>query len=141
MGLLLDDLDDHEGYAARRLPDGSLTGTWTAATAAFTGYVACCGCGWHASTQHPPTQGGEEAAEEQWLAEHGQPQLARRAERRRTDLARVLDWLGSQADQLQDPAALQRVGRTVDRARGLAAEVQRDQERAAEREREAGHQR
>jgi hypothetical protein len=134
MGLLLDDLYDHDGYAARRLPDGQLTGTWSAATAAFTGYVASCGCGWQASAEHPPTQDGEEAAEDQWVAEHGEPLLARQAERRRADLARVLAWLGEQADRLQDPEVVQRVGRAVDRARDLAAEVQRDQERAAERE-------
>ena len=134
MGLILEDLYDHEGYAARRLPDGQLTGTWTAATAAFDGYVACCGCGWHASTEHPPTDDGEELAWEEWVAEHGEPLLARRAERRRADLARVLGWLGSQAGQLQDPTALSRIGRAVDRARDLADQVQRDQERAAERE-------
>jgi hypothetical protein len=134
MGLILEDLYDHEGYAARRLPDGQLTGTWTAATAAFTGYVACCGCGWHASAEHPPTQDGEEAALEEWVAEHGQPQLQLRAERRRADLSRVLGWLGAHADRLQDPAAVERIGRAVDRARDLAADVQRDQEQAAERE-------
>jgi hypothetical protein len=47
MGLILDDLYDHEGYAARRLPDGTLTGTWTYATREFSAYVAACGCGWH----------------------------------------------------------------------------------------------
>jgi hypothetical protein len=29
MGTIIDELDDHEGYALRRLPDGTLTGTWT----------------------------------------------------------------------------------------------------------------
>ena len=29
MGVVIEDLEDHEGYAARRLPDGTLTGTWT----------------------------------------------------------------------------------------------------------------
>ena len=46
----------------------------------------------------------------------------------------MLDWLGAQADQLQDPEVVPRVGRAADRARDLAAEVQRDQKRAAERE-------
>src|SRR5829696_9424532 len=49
MGTFLDDLDDHEGYADRRLPDGQLAGgVWTYATREFTAYVAACGCGWQA---------------------------------------------------------------------------------------------
>jgi hypothetical protein len=41
----------------------------------------------------------------------------------------VLEWLGTQADRLEDPAAVQRVARGVDRAHRLAADVQRDLER------------
>jgi hypothetical protein len=138
MGLILDDLDDHEGYADRRLADGRLAGgVWTHQTRAFTGYVAACGCGWHATRDYPPTEQGEEAAVDQWLAEHGLPLLARQAERRRGELARLLGWLGSQADRLEDPAALQRTSHAVDRARGLVDDVQRDLERQALK-REAG---
>jgi hypothetical protein len=130
MGLLLDDLYDHEGYADRRLPDGRLAGgVWTAATREFTAYVAACGCGWHATADHPPTEAGEELAVDQWRAEHGEPLLQRRAERRHLELARVLEWLGGQAGRLHDPANLDRVGRAVDRASGLVADVQRDLER------------
>jgi hypothetical protein len=137
MGLILDDLDDHEGYADRRLPDGRLAGgVWTHQTREFTGYVAACGCGWHATGDHPPTEDGEELAVDQWLAEHGGPLLTRRAERRRGELARVLDWLGSLADRLEDAAALNRISRGVNRARELVADVQRDLERQAP-EREA----
>jgi hypothetical protein len=134
MGRLLDDLYDHEGYAARRLPDGSLTSAWTRETEAFTGYVACCGCGWHGGAEQPPTDDGQEAALDQWMAEHGEPLLERRAERRRTELVEVLGWLGGQVDRLQDRATLERVARAVERAGRLAADVQRDQEWAAERE-------
>jgi hypothetical protein len=137
MGLLLEDLDDHEGYADRRLADGRLAGgVWTHTTRQFTGYVAACGCGWHATRDHPPTDDGEELAVDQWRREHGEPLLARRDERRRAELARLLDWLGSQADRLEDPATLPRISRAVARARGLAADVQRDLERRAP-EREA----
>ena len=122
MGLILDDLYDHEGFADRRLPDGRLAGgVWTHATREFTAYVAACGCGWHTTRDHPPTEEGEEAAVDQWRWEHGEPLLARQAERRRGELTRVLDWLGAHADQLDDPAALQRINRAVDRARGLLA--------------------
>ena len=50
MGTFLDDLDDHEGYADRRLPNGQLAGgVWTYATREFTAYVAVCECGWQAT--------------------------------------------------------------------------------------------
>jgi hypothetical protein len=57
MGVILDDLWEHEGYGARRLPDGTLTETSSAATASFDAYVASCGCGWHGG-DHPPTEDG-----------------------------------------------------------------------------------
>jgi hypothetical protein len=132
MGLILDDLYDHEGYADRRLADGRLAGgVWTAATREFTAYVAACGCGWHATGDHPPTEAGEEAAVDQWRSGHGQPLLERQATHRRGELARLLDWLGAQRDRLEDPATVQRISRAVDRAGGLVADVQRDLERQA----------
>jgi len=129
MGTILDDLDDHEGYAVRRLPDGTLTGTWTHATREFTAYVAGCDCGWRGTGEYPPTEEGWELAVEAWRTEHAEPELARQAERRLGELARVLEWLGTQADRLEDPATAQRVARAVDRARGLVTDVQRDLER------------
>jgi hypothetical protein len=136
MGLILDDLYDHEGFADRRLPDGRLAGgVWTYATRAFTAYVAACGCGWHASRDCPPTEDGEEAAVDQWREEHGEPLLARQTTRHREELARVMGWLGGQAGQLDDPTAVARVARAVDRASALLEAVQRDLEwQAAERE-------
>ncbi len=52
--MILDDLYDHEGYGARRLPDGTVTGTWSAETATFEAYIASCGCGWHGGTTPRP---------------------------------------------------------------------------------------
>jgi hypothetical protein len=124
-------LDDHEGFAVRRLPDGTLTGVWTAATREFTAYVAGCECGWRGTRQWPPTEDGEELAVQQWRREHGEPELARQTERRRDQLARVLAWLGGQRDRLQDPAAVERVGRAIERAGGLVEEVRRDLEQQA----------
>ena len=129
MGTILDDLDDHEGYAVRRLLDGTLTGTWTHATREFTAYVAGCDCGWRGTGEYPPTEEGWELAVEAWRTEHAEPELARQAERRLGELARVLEWLGTQADRLEDPATVQRIARAVDRARGLVTDVQRDLER------------
>jgi hypothetical protein len=112
MGTFLDDLDDHEGYADRRLPNGQLAGgVWTYATPEFTAYVAICGCGWQAGGEHPPTEDGEEAAVDQWRSEHAEPELARQTTRRREELGRVLGWLATQTGRLEDPATLKRVSR------------------------------
>jgi hypothetical protein len=139
MGTFLEDLDDHEGYADRRLPNGRLAGgVWTSATREFTAYVAACGCGWQATGEHPPTEEGEEAAVDQWRSEHAEPELARHATRHRLALARILEWLGAQAGRLHDPATVARVARGLEQARGLLASVQRDLERSAP-QREADH--
>ena len=132
MGRFIEDLWDHEGYAARRLPDGTLTGTWTYATREFTAHVPACGCGWHADREHPPTEDGEQAALEQWDTEHATPLLQRQAERRQVRLARALEWLGGQAGRLHDPVTVARVRRQLDAAGDLIADVQRDPERQTE---------
>ena len=129
MGSFLEDLWDHEGYAARRLPDGTVTGTWTYATREFTAFVPACGCGWSGDRAHPPTDQGEEAALGQWRAEHATPLLDRQAERRQERLARALEGLGGQAGRLEDPTTLVRVRTTLGSVADLAAEVQRDLER------------
>jgi|ERR671918_887599 hypothetical protein len=76
MGMIFEELEDHEGYAARRLPDGTLTSTWTREIDAYTGYVAACSCGWTGSHEHPPTEVGRTAAEDQWEGIHARPLLA-----------------------------------------------------------------
>ncbi len=76
MGTIIEDLYDHEGYGARRLPDGSLTGTWTRQTARFDVYVAACGCGWQGKQTHPPTEEGYESAVDEWERSHARPLLA-----------------------------------------------------------------
>jgi hypothetical protein len=140
MGAIIDELDDHEGYALWRLSDGTLTGAWTHGVGEFTAYVAGCKCGWHSRREHPPTEEGEEAAYEQWEREHALPELARQATRHLQDLARVLEWLGDQAGGLHDPSTVDRVACGLDRAHRLLADVQRDRERQAS-EREAGGER
>jgi len=71
----------HEGYAARVLPDGELTGTWSAETAAFLAHVAACDCGWYGPTRHAPTEAGEDEALAQWRREHLEPLIAAAAQR------------------------------------------------------------
>ena len=137
MGAIIDELDDHEGYALRLLADGTVTGAGTHGVRDFSAYVAGCACGWHSRHQHPPTEEGEEAAYEQWEREHAVVELARQATRHREDLARMLEWLGGQAGRLEDPATVDRVARGLDRAHRLLADLQRDRERQAS-EREAG---
>ena len=137
MGAIIDELDDHEGYALWRLADGTLTGAGTHGVRDLTAYVAGCACGWQSRREHPPTEEGEEAAYQQWEREHAVVELARQATRHREDLARMLEWLGGQAGRLEDPATVDRVARGLDRAHRLLADLQRDRERQAS-EREAG---
>ena len=135
MGAIIDELDDHEGYALWRLPDGTLCAAWTHGVREFTAFLAGCECGWHSRREHPPTDEGQEAAYEEWEREHALPELAHQATRHREDLARVLAWLGGQAGRLEDPATMDRVAGGLDRAHRLVADVQRDRERqASERE-------
>jgi hypothetical protein len=119
VGVVREGLDDHEGYAARKLEDGTLTGTWTAATAAFTAYVATCACGWTATAEHPPTPSGEDAALDDWAAHADQQQTARQA-RRRQQLAEVLRALGGIAAYVDNPANLPRIAGAAQRALDLA---------------------
>lgn len=75
MGTIYEDLEDHEGYAMRRLPDGTMTASWTPRTAEFTSYVAACSCLWRGA-DHPPTEAGHEEAIDEWDHDHAQPLLA-----------------------------------------------------------------
>jgi hypothetical protein len=131
MGVVIEGLEGHEGYGARRLPDGNLTSTWTLATREFDAYVAACGCGWHASVDYLPTETGEQFAIDQWWMTHAEPLLVRQAQQRRAELAQVLGALGGIADFVDNPANLARIGRAVDRARVLVNDLQRDRERQA----------
>jgi hypothetical protein len=127
VGVIREGLDDHEGYAARRLDDGTLTGTWTQATAAFTAYIASCACGWTADQAHPPTPAGEDAALSDWAA-HADQQHAAQQARCRQQLAETLRALGRLAELVDQPATLPRIARAATRAGELAAELLDDQE-------------
>ncbi|MDP9420642.1 MAG: hypothetical protein M3P53_10935 [Actinomycetota bacterium] len=75
MGAIYDDLEGHEGYALRRLPDGTLTSTATAVMSEFRSYVAACECRW-TGADHPATEDGYEDAVDEWEHRHARPLLA-----------------------------------------------------------------
>ena len=75
MGSIYEDLEGHEGYAMRRLPDGTTTSSWTAETATFTSYVAACECDWRIGA-HAPTEMGYDEALDDWDRRHAQPLVA-----------------------------------------------------------------
>jgi hypothetical protein len=103
MGMIYEDPEDHAGYAARRLPDGALTYSWTRDTVAFDAYVRACTCGWNASDHHPPTEAGRAAAEDQWEVAHARPLLAAAVPTRITDL---VDNLREEVAELADDRPL-----------------------------------
>ena len=141
MGIIIEALEDHEGYADRRLRDGRLAGgVWSQETSGFTAYVAACGCGWTSQYGYPPTQQGERAALADWRDEHAEPLLARQADQRRAELAQALRALGGIVDFVDNPANLPRIARAADRVRALVDDLQRDLERSAT-EREADSER
>jgi hypothetical protein len=76
-----DDADDHEGYAAQVLDDGSLTSTYSDDTRPrMVGQVvAACGCGWTGTTRYPERERYDEEAEDlalaEWEHDHARPTL------------------------------------------------------------------
>src|SRR3954447_17738321 len=69
---------NHEGYAGRLWPDGSLTGSW-GGDVGWTGHIGLvggCDCGWRSARVHPPGDFGGpeyEAAERDFEIEHLAP--------------------------------------------------------------------
>jgi hypothetical protein len=84
--MTFEDLEDHQGYAARCLPGATLTSTWIRDTVAFDAYVGACTCGWAGTAQHSPTEAGRTAAEDQWEHVHASPLLAVAVPARITEL-------------------------------------------------------
>jgi hypothetical protein len=100
MGTILNGLDDHEGHAAQKLPDGSFATSWVPA-GKFVAYVASCECAtgsyswttWRGVTEHPPTEDGEQAAIDEWERVHAGPLLVQRRAEMVADAARVAEAL------------------------------------------------
>ena len=100
--------DDHEGYAARILPDGTETGTLTYETRAFRSYRAHCTCGWRGTARYPATDSGEDAALDEWDHDHLQPLIRAEAARHTISAASLLELISELRASLQfiaDPAA------------------------------------
>ena len=94
-GVYADAIDSysHEGYAARILPDGTETGSWTGDTDEFVGYRASCGCGWRGTSTYPPTKTGEYEADEDWDHHHLRPLIHTEAQRHTVPAPRLLDLM------------------------------------------------
>ncbi|HVK20316.1 MAG TPA: hypothetical protein VM677_03040 [Actinokineospora sp.] len=92
------DAYSHEGYADRKMPDGQFTsGEWSDRypADAHVAFVAACTCGWHADIEHPPTDTGEEAAYDQWRADHLNPMVRAEAARHTIRATDLLPYLNS----------------------------------------------
>lgn len=72
-GPYAEQVEEHEGHAARKLTDGTVHTTWTEETSTLEAFVAACSCGWLAEVDHAATEKGREAAEAQWNTEHLSP--------------------------------------------------------------------
>jgi hypothetical protein len=118
------DADRHEGYAARILPDGTETGTWTYETRAFTGYRAHCDCGWRDTTTYAPTDQGEDLAYEAWDRNHLRPLIDAEAQRHAVPSSTLLNLVRNLRRSL--PTAVDEQGRQVltERGRGVLDAVE-----------------
>lgn len=105
---------EHEGYAARVMPDGTLSGSWGGGVPddAHVGFRVACDCGWTGTTLHPPgdyDSAGYRAAEAEWDREHLRPLIAQAA-------ASWRPWADSVAGQAAAAAADVTAGRLTDAA-------------------------
>jgi hypothetical protein len=77
MGRYLGRLGGHEGFAARKLNDGSMIDPSSVEVADFVAYVSACCCPdregvvtWLGPNEYPPTDAGERAAVDEWEQLH-----------------------------------------------------------------------
>jgi hypothetical protein len=139
----------HEGYAARLMPDGTLSSAWGGldGLTGHTGLVGACDCGWRADLVHPPgdyASPSYEAAEEDFRTQHLQPliEAARQQSWPRwtthvTGLAaQVADH--AQRGRLDDAEDLLReLRQTLDRRIPVLAELRAEHEYAQDRQGDA----
>jgi hypothetical protein len=106
--MIVKNLDDHEGYAARRLPDDTLTSTWTRDIAAFDACAGVCPCSWTSTDQHQPTEAGRTPADEKSEHAHARPLLAAAVP---TCSSELIDNLRGATAELADHRPPRRPGR------------------------------
>jgi len=73
MGVVYEDLYDHEGYAAGRSSNGEHVPRGHRAVVDV--YEAACSCGWAGNCHYPLTEEGRELAVLEWENEHSLPLL------------------------------------------------------------------
>src|SRR3954447_13543780 len=99
MGIIMDGIEDHEGYLGLVLDDGTTTSEWSNATAShMSGVRPLCECGWQGTAiphgPEYPDDDEHDALLEEWSAHHARGLLvahrlleaARNARRAETDL-------------------------------------------------------
>lgn len=73
MGVVYEDLYDHEGYAAGRSSKGEEVARGQRTVVDV--YEAACSCGWNGNCHYPLTEEGRELAILEWENEHALPLL------------------------------------------------------------------
>jgi hypothetical protein len=116
---------DHEGYAARILPDGTETGTWTYETREFTGYRPHCTCGWRGTATYLPTERGEDLASEEWDHDHLRPLIRAEAARHTVPAPALLALLYELRSFLSYTADEQGARVLTEHSRGVLDAVER----------------
>lgn len=130
MGAIYDDLEGHEGYALRRLPDGTLTSTSTAAMSEFRSYVAACECRWTGG-DHPATEDGYEDAVDEWEHRHARPLLAQTVPVEVRDKTREMKRALAELVDQRPIAGLKAASELVTWAEALAARARGARQHAA----------
>lgn len=106
----------HEGYAVQVLHDGTESGHFVLGS--FRECRACCDCGWRATTMHPPTDAGEDAALDQWSDEHLNPLIRAVAARYVVPATLLLDLIAELRRRSLSAESPQPDGRLTDRGAG-----------------------
>ena len=149
LGPYADDVNDpvtHEGYAARLMPDGTLTATWGGqyGRTGHTSLVASCECGWRGDVSYPPgdIDGPEcQAAERDFETQHLNPliEAAQRrswpdwAERTTARVTFVVDRITAGHPDMA-LRSLETLRDDLDRRIRVAADLAADQQRRAARD-------
>ena len=110
--MLLGRRGGHQGFAVRKLRDGSIVESATVDVPEFESYVAACtfaatpeGIHWYGLTEFPPTEQGEKAAIDEWENLHARHLLtATQRTRVSAEITAVLQWLD--ALTVESPVAM-----------------------------------